>query len=224
MTTTATRRPAPTATPRRPPVPATPTPTTAPAARRTHHRSTRSARVAAAAVLGSVALTVPALTLLGRPDTATVDVVTSFLIIGVLEVVAARALWTMTHDRSHPAAHAALLGRLGYALLVVVGALVLLDDGTRGVTEFRQHWTSAAAVVGLGLLALAVAFWHNRIGARIVPMTLAAAGLAGMAVAVVPVELGPVAPVLPLVVGDLVLVVALAGRALGRRAAAPRRP
>ena len=144
--------------------------------------------MAAAAVLASLALTVPALTLLGRADTATVDVVTSFLIVGGLELLVARALWSLTRRRSHPAAHAALLGRLGYALLVVVGALVLLDDGARGAAEFRQHWTSAAAVLGLQFVAQAVAFWHNRIGSRLAPLALAGAGVAAMAVALAPVE------------------------------------
>ncbi|HMM96368.1 hypothetical protein [Phycicoccus sp.] len=180
-------------------------------------RATRSARTALVALLGSLTLTVPALTLLGRADTATVDVVTSFLIVGALELVTARALWSLTHRRSPPAAYAALLARIGYALLVAVGALVLLDDGARGAAEFRQHWTSAAAVIGLGFVALAVAFWHSRIGTRIAPLALAGTGLAGMAVAVLPVDVPPVASVLPLVVGDLVLVAALAGRTVRPR-------
>ena len=88
---------------------------------------------AVAAIAGTLALSLPAVALLDRPaGTATVDVVASFLLVGGLEVVAARALWRLTRGHAHPAAYAALLARLGYALLLVVGALVLLVQGPAG--------------------------------------------------------------------------------------------
>ncbi len=187
---------------------------------RTHRRDARRAdgsdRVttpaahgagAVVAIAGTLALSLPAVALLGRPaGSATVDVVASFLLVGGLEVVAARALWRLTRGHAHPAAYAALLARLGYALLLVVGALVLLVQGPAGTAAFGAHWGSALGVLGLHLVAVGVALRRCPAAGRFGPLLLSACGAAGLAAALAPVDGVPLTAALaPVLVGEVVL-------------------
>ncbi len=162
---------------------------------------------AVAAIAGTLALSLPAVALLDRPaGTATVDVVASFLIVGGLEVVAARSLWRLTRSHAHPAAYAALLARLGYALLLVVGALVLLVQGPSGTTAFGAHWGSALGVLGLHLVAVGVALRRCPAAGQFGPLLLSACGAAGLAAALSPVDGVPLTAALaPVLVGEVVL-------------------
>ncbi len=209
MTTTATRTPSPT-------LPATRGRRSAQA--RTATEGRRAARVAALTLPATLALGVPVATLLSSPrDVATVDVVVSVLLVGGLEVVAARALWVLTRERSHPAAWAALLARVGYALLLVAGAGVLLARGAGGLSAFGDHWLTGLGVLGLHLVAVGVALWHSRIGGRIAPALVTLSGALAMAAALAPVDGTPLwAGLGPVVLGDLVLT-ALLARTVARR-------
>ena len=181
-------------------------------------RPDRRAVAAATAVVGTLALSLPAVALLDHTEgTATVDVVASFLLIGGLELLAARALWRLTRGHSHPAAYAALLARVGYALLVVVGALVLLVHGAQGLGDFRNHWLSALGVLGLHLVAAGVALRRCPSVGRAGPLLVAGCGAAGLAAALAP--LGGVSlttALVPVLAGEVVLTGVLARAALGR--------
>ncbi|MBT9256875.1 hypothetical protein KMZ32_12925 [Phycicoccus sp. MAQZ13P-2] len=166
-------------------------------------------------VVAATALTVPALLAAGRTGTATVDVAASLVLVAGLQTVAARAAWRRTRTAARPAAGAALLGRLAYALVLTVTAVGLLGPGD--LLGAQRAWTAGAGVLGIGLLAHAVALSRSRIGR---PATRWVAGCAGAAAVVLALVPGG-APTVPLlwcvVAGDLAAAAthALPGR--GRR-------
>ncbi|QKE83284.1 hypothetical protein [Arthrobacter sp. NEB 688] len=183
-------------------------------------RRPRTTRRATAGVvgplLGATLLTAPALVVLGRPGTAAVDVAASFVIVAGLQVVVARASWRRTRTLARPAARAALLGRLGYAVLVTLAALGLVTAGREGPESFGRSWVAAAGVLGLGLLAHAVALSRSRTGHPVAGWVVAAAGLAAIALALVPGGAPTGVALWVVVTGETALAVALTLPGAGR--------
>lgn len=228
MTTTVTR---PVARTRPATRPATrPVVRTTPAATRrarSADRPHRAARLGLAGLVGTLALSVPAVALLDGvgPRSSSLDVVASFLIVAAAEVVVARELWTLTRDRSRPAAWAALLARTGYALLLAVGALVLLADGDTGAGAFRDHWGTALGVLGLHLVAVAVAVRHAGLAARAGAGAVGLCGAGALGAALLPVDGLALTWVLaPALAGEVALAVLLARAAMRRGPATARAP
>lgn len=235
MTTTATRPTVRTRAPertarsatrpaRRPAAPAT---TRTPSATRTLGAA-RTARLTVLGLLSTLSLSVPAVALLDGvgPRSSSLDVVASFLIVAVLEVAVARGVWRVTREHAHPAAHAALLARTGYALLLTVGALVLLSTGPAGAAGFRDHWGNALGVLGLHLVAAGVALWRSGLAGRVGPLVLSLSGATALAAGLLPLD-GVTLPMVlaPAVAGEVLLTLLLARTALGPRrvrAATPR--
>lgn len=166
-------------------------------------------------VVAATALTVPALLGAGRTGTATVDVAVSLVLVATLQALAARAAWRRTRHAARPAARAALLGRLGYALVLAVTAVDLLGPGD--LVGAQRAWAAGAGVLGIGLLAQAVALSRSRVGR---PAARWVAGFAGVVAVMLALSPGgaPTVPLLWVVVtGDLAVALAhvLPGR--GRR-------
>ncbi|QIM22486.1 hypothetical protein G7075_17350 [Phycicoccus sp. HDW14] len=187
----------------------------------------RTARLSVLGLLATLALSVPAVALLDGvgPRASSLDVVSTFLIVAVLEVAVARGVWRVTREHAHPAAYAALLARTGYALLLVVGALVLLWTGPSAAPAFRDHWANALGVLGLHLVATGVAFWRSApsgLAARLGPLALSLSGTTALAATLLPLD-GVTLPMVlaPVVVGELLLVLLLARTALGGRTVRP---
>ncbi|WP_030526208.1 hypothetical protein [Phycicoccus jejuensis] len=166
-------------------------------------------------VVAATALTVPALVAAGRVGTATVDVAASFVLVAGLQALAARAAWRRTRAAARPAARAALLGRLGYALVLAATAVGLL--GPQDLAAARPAWAAGAGVLGIGLLAQAVALSRSRIGHPATRWVAGCAGVAAVALALVPGGVPTVPLLWCVVVGDLAAAAAhtLPGR--GRR-------
>ncbi|MGG5259841.1 hypothetical protein [Phycicoccus avicenniae] len=182
----------------------------------TRRPAVRTAGLALAAGLGSLALSVPAVAQLDGLGSRSsgIDVVASFLVVAVLEVVLARTLWTLTRDRARPAAWAALLARTGYALLVAVGAVLLLAQGDAGAEAFRGHWSDALGVLGLHLVAAAVALRQSGLAGRIGSTAMALCGALALVAGLLPGTDPALTTVLvPAVTGEALLAAAL-GRAV----------
>jgi hypothetical protein len=187
-----------------------------PAARTGVTHSRRTARSGGAAVVAVLLLTVPVVGLLDAapPSGSTLDVAASFLVVAGLDVLVGRGLYLSARHRAHPAAYAALLSRLGHALLLVVAAVLLASRGAAGVPAFRDDWGTALLVLAVHLAIAGVALWR----ARIAPRTLCAAvALCGAATLALAAAGGPAA-LLPLLVpalaGEAVLAAALLQHAL----------
>jgi hypothetical protein len=188
----------------------------------------RTARLTVLGLLATLALSVPAVALLDGvgPRASSLDVVTSFLIVAVLEVAVARGVWRVTREHAHPAAHAALLARSGYALLLAVGAGVLLWTGPAGAAGFRDHWANALGVLGLHLVAAGVALWRSGLVGRTGPLSLSLVGATVLAAGLLPLD-GVTLPMVlgPAVAGEVLLILLLARTAIGAgrvRATTPR--
>lgn len=226
MTTTATRPTVRTRPPERAPAPRA---STSPrrAAVATTGEAARTARLTVLGLLATLALSLPAVALIDGvgPRASSLDVVASFLIVAVLQVAVARGLWRVTREHAHPAAHAALLARTGYALLLTVGALVLLGTGPAGAAGFRDHWANALGVLGLHLLAAGVALWRSGSAGRVGPLALALSGATALAAGLLPLDAVTLPMVLaPAATGEVLLAVLLTRTAFSPRTARGARP
>ncbi|HYN68404.1 MAG TPA: hypothetical protein VES93_16095 [Ornithinibacter sp.] len=201
-TTTASSRPAPTASRAR----------TRPARAVVAH-DRRTALVAGLALAVVTALSIPATALL---DTADLPVTRSivgvaFLVVAALEVVVGWGLYVVLRERAQSSAYAALVSRAGYAVLLTAAAGRLLWPGGDGVAGFRADWSLALLVLGVHLLVTSVALWHSRgVPGAVVAGTAVAGTVALLGDAVgswpLPDVVPGAGPLLPGVLGGLVLV------------------
>ena len=184
--------------------------------RRSRHavrpRSAGTARIAAVALVTLLALTIPAVPLLDTPGAAvsSLDIAVSFVLVAALQVVVARGIYLLARQRAHPAAYAALLSRVGHAMLLAVAAGLLAVKGVDGVDGFRADWRTALLVLAVHLVVAAVALWRARLAPRAVPVAVAVGGAASLVLAAVTPGQEAILPVLaPLLVADALLAVAL---------------
>jgi len=182
--------------------------------------------VAGLALLLMAALAVPAAAGL---DAATgvgvVDAAVAFLLIAGLDVVAGCALYRMLCRHAPAPAHAVVVSRVGYALLLAWASVLLLVHGSTGVPDFRVDQGLALAVLGLHLLITSVALRRSRLAPAPVVAATALAGAAavlGSSLAPLPDVAWRGAPAL-LALGETVLVLWLlwAGRPLALRQGRP---
>lgn len=140
----------------------------------------RGALLAGAGLLTMTPVAVAAAALLDRPmsDGARSVLGAAFLVVAVLEVVAAWGLHHLLRDRVRPASVATLVSRSGYAVLLAVSALALALPGGDGAPGFRAGWSLALVVLGVHLVIAALALWRSRVVPRLVAV---ATGLAGTA-------------------------------------------
>ena len=184
--------------------------------RRSRHavrpRSAGTARIAAVALVTLLALTIPAVPLLDTPGAAvsSLDIAVSFVLVAALQVVVARGIYLLARQRAHPAAYAALLSRVGHAMLLAVAAGLLAVKGVDGVDGFRADWRTALLVLAVHLVVAAVALWRARLAPRAVPVAVAVGGAASLVLAAVTPGQEAILPVLaPLLVADALLAGAL---------------
>jgi hypothetical protein len=199
MSTTTTFRPVPAAPRRR---------TLHPGA--TAGRVAGTARGAGLAIIGGLALSVPAVGLLDAAagGGSTLDVAASLLVVAALDVVVGRGLYRVAGERALPAAYAALLSRVGHGLLLAAAAAMLLWRGGTGITAFREDWSTASLVLAAHLVVAAVALWRARVAPRALALAVATlAALPGGAV-------GLLAVLAPVLVADAVLAFALLAHGL----------
>ena len=137
------------------------------------------ARVAGLALLAMTLISVPASRLLDATQPwATGAAGLAFLAVAALDVSAGWGLYLVLSRRAHPAAYAALVSRVGYAVLLAASAARLLWPGGAGVEAFRADWDRALVVFGLHLVVLAVALWRSRLVPRVIVAATALAGAA----------------------------------------------
>lgn len=214
MTTTATTT-AP--SPSRPLQAPTPVERTRPATARTHRTATtpeevRGATIAGLALLVLTLVSVPAATVLattGTPDgTAAHLVGVAFLLVALLDVVAAWGLHLVLRRRATPSSTATLVSRCGYAALLAGSALVLAWPGGAGAEGFTRDWSIALVVFGLHLVIAGNALWRSRIAPTWVAAVTTLAGVAYLLDDVLTRLAGTDASVVlvPLMLGELVLV------------------
>lgn len=103
---------------------------------------------------------------------------TAFLVIAALDVAVGWGLYVLLRARAHPSAHATLVSRGGYAVLLAAAAARLLWPGGDGLVGFLADWSLALLVFGLHLLIAAVALWRSRVVPWVVPAATALAGAA----------------------------------------------
>jgi hypothetical protein len=132
----------------------------------------------------------------------------TFIGVAALDVVAAWGLYLVVRDRAGTVAYAALISRLGYAVLLTVAATALIWPGGDAVADFRSDWRKALVVLGLHLIVASLALWRSRIAPRIVAVVTFATGVAYLVddVATRFAATGGHEALLPLVLGDLLLV------------------
>ena len=183
-------------------------------------------RVAGLALLAMVVVSVPATWLLDAaqpwaPPAAGV----AFLGIAALDVSAGWGLYLVLRRRAHPPAYAALVSRVGYAVLLAASAARLLWPGGGGVEAFRADWDRALLVFGLHLVVAAVALWRSRLVPRVVVAATAAAGAAYLLDAALArfTEVGWRGALVPVMLGEVVLMgwLLLAGRRRDTSGAGP---
>ncbi len=176
-----------------------------------------TARGAGIALVGGLALSVPAVGLLDAVPTggSTADVAASLFVVAGLDVVVGRGLYLVAGDRARPAAYAALLSRVGHGLLLAVAASLLLWRGSAGAAGFRHDWYTASLVLAAHLLVAGVALWRSRLTPRLVALAVTAGGGAALALAALPTA-GPglVALLVPVLTADAVLALALLAHGL----------
>ena len=178
----------------------------------------RGARVAGLALLAMVLVSVPATWLLDAAEPwgpAAAGV--AFLAVAALDVSAGWGLYLVLHRRAHPPAYAALVSRVGYAVLLAASAARLLWPGGGGVEAFEADWDRALIVFGLHLTVAAVALWRSRLAPRVVVAATGAAGAAYLLDAALArfTEVGWRGALVPVMLGEVVLMVWLL--AVGRR-------
>jgi hypothetical protein len=170
------------------------------------------ARLAGAALLAVLALTVPAAGVLAAvgPSASSLDVAASFLLVAALDVVVARGLYVLARGRAYPAAYAALLSRVGHGILLAIAAVLLASRGTAGLDGFRGDWSTALLVLAAHLCVAGVALWRARLVPRTVSAAVAGGGAASLVLAGVTAGEDVLLPVLvPLLVAEGVLACAL---------------
>ncbi|WP_377639560.1 DUF4386 family protein [Oryzobacter terrae] len=207
MTTTATR----TTTPTR--VTARPVARRDPAAARALTADERSgARLAGVSLVLVTLVSLPAAGLLGSATAAGAETTRlvlglAFLVVAVLDVVAAWGLHVMLRRRATPASTAQLVSRSGYAVLLAGAAAVLAWPGGAGTTGFERDWEVALVVFGLHLVIAGIALWRSRLVPRAVAAATALAGFAYLADALLTraTETSAAAVLVPLMLGELVL-------------------
>ncbi|WP_392543624.1 DUF4386 family protein [Oryzobacter telluris] len=143
----------------------------------------RGARLAGASLLVLTLVSLPAAALLGGAaapgDRATrVGIGLAFLVVAVLDVVAAWGLHLLLRRRATPASTAQLVSRSGYAVLLAGAAVVLTWPGGAGTVGFERDWSLALVVFGLHLVIAGIALWRSRIAPKAVAVITAVAGLA----------------------------------------------
>jgi hypothetical protein len=206
MSTTTTFRPVPAAPRRR---------TLHPGA--TAGRVAGTARGAGLAIIGGLALSVPAVGLLDAAagGGSTLDVAASLLVVAALDVVVGRGLYRVAGERALPAAYAALLSRVGHGLLLAAAAAMLLWRGGTGITAFREDWSTASLVLAAHLVVAAVALWRARVAPRALALAMAAGGVLALTLAALPGGAeGLLAVLAPVLVADAVLAFALLAHGL----------
>lgn len=213
-----------TTAPVRSPHPPLPVPAAVPRAERvTRERALReralagTARGAGLALVGGLALSVPAIGLLDAAASggSTLDLAASLLVVAGLDVVVGRGLYLVAGERALPAAYAALLSRIGHGLLLAVAAGMLLWRGGDGVAAFRDDWVAASLVLAAHLLVAGVALWRSRVAARGVALAVSAGGAASLALGALATGASGLLPVLaPVLAADAVLAYALLGHGL----------
>ncbi len=112
------------------------------------------------------------------PGGSTTGAGLAFLTVAALDVVAACGLYRLLRDRVPAPAHAAVVSRVGYAVLLAWAAALLVAHGGTGVAEFRADRADALLVFGLHLLIVAGAMWRARLAPRLVSLATGAAGVA----------------------------------------------
>jgi hypothetical protein len=141
---------------------------------------------------------------------SSLDIAVSFVLVAALQVVVARGIYLLARQRAHPAAYAALLSRVGHAMLLAVAAGLLAVKGVDGVDGFRADWRTALLVLAVHLVVAAVALWRARLAPRAVPVAVAVGGAASLVLAAVTPGQEAILPVLaPLLVADALLAGAL---------------
>ncbi len=170
-----------------------------------------AARTAGLAILASVALVVPAIGLLDTLPSggSSLDVAVSLLVVAGLDVVVARGLYLAVGGRARPAAYAALLSRIGHALLLVVAATLLSTRGVEGLPTFRDDWTTATLVLAAHLVVAGVALWRSRVAARAPALAVTVAGTVALLVPLAPGAAGLLPVLAPVLVGEALLAVTL---------------
>lgn len=171
-----------------------------------------TARGAGLALVGGLAISVPAIGLLDAAAVggSTVDVAASLLVVAALDVVVGRGLYLVAGGRALPAAYAALLSRFGHGLLLAVAAGLLLWRGAPGVPAFRHDWGTASLVLAAHLLVAGVTLWRSRIAPRGVALAVSAGGAASLTLAALPTGApGLLAVLVPVLAADAVLAGAL---------------
>ena len=175
------------------------------------------ARVAGIGLLAMTVLSVPATWLLGATQPWAAGAAgLAFLAVAALDVSVGWGLYLMLSRRAHPPAYAALVSRVGYAVLLAASAARLLWPGGAGVEAFRADWDRALVVFGLHLVVLAVALWRSRLVPRVVVAATAAAGVAYLLDAALArfTDVGWRDALVPVMLGEVVLMawLLLAGR------------
>lgn len=171
-----------------------------------------TSRGAGLALVGGLALSVPAVGLLDAVAAggSTLDVAASLLVVAGLDVVVGRGLYLVAGDRARPAAYAALLSRVGHGLLLAVAAALLVWRGSAGAGSFRDDWYTASLVLAAHLLVAGVALWRSRITPRSVALAVAAGGAGALTLAALPTAGPGLLPLLvPVLAADAVLAFAL---------------
>ena len=141
------------------------------------------ARLAGASLLALTLVSLPAAALLdgaaGPGAAATrIGIGVAFLVVAVLDVVAAWGLHLLLRRRATPASTAQLVSRSGYAVLLAGAAVVLTWPGGAGTVGFERDWSLALVVFGLHLVIAGIALWRARIAPKAVAVITAVAGLA----------------------------------------------
>ncbi|MEO5609402.1 MAG: hypothetical protein ABIQ61_01615 [Ornithinibacter sp.] len=184
-------------------------------------RERRSALTAGLALLVMAGLGFLAVTLLERGGSA-IDAGVAFIAIALLDVFVGCALHGLLRDRALAPAHAVLVSRVGYAVLLAWSAALLLTHPYDGVAEFRVDWSSALLVFGLHLVIVAVALWRARLAPLLVRLATGAAGGAYLLDGVLErfTDVGWRGVLVPVMLGEVVLAgwLVWAGGPLTRRA------
>ena len=167
------------------------------------------ARLAAPALVALTVLAVVAARVADGAEGTTphVAVGSAVLVVAALDVTVGWGLYVLLGDRARPSAHAALVSRCGYAVLLVAASARLLWPGGDGLDGFRADWSLALLVLSLHLLIAAVAGWRSRIAPPLVVAAVALAGVASMLDAVVAPSSAATSGrgLVPVVLGELVL-------------------
>lgn len=161
-----------------------------------------------------------AVTLLDRVG-STVDAGVAFLVIALLDVLVGWALHALLRGRAPAPAHAVVVSRVGYAVLLAASSVLLLVHGDSGVAGFRADWSNALLVFGLHLVIVAVALWRARLAPLVVRLATGAAGTAYLLDGALErlTDVGWRGALVPLMLGEIVLAGWLVwfGRPLARR-------